>query len=194
MPTPKSQCVNTSVFPTRKVPWYFSNCPVVTLECVLARGRSRHRKFQPLAHVRTRGVPGAGHHRIGQMGLCAPQRPPVFLHGEGRGQPLSPGGKLRRGTGQVTVSSRRCQSLHNGGDKIGIGGAARPCRAPPDPRRAGQGSHRNHQPGQELAHSSGQAAHQAEAAADRPPAENSSIPRSGDGSKRRRPWSAAPRS
>ena len=36
---------------------------------------------------------------------------------------------------------------------------------------SGQGSNRNHQPGQELAHSRGQAGHQAEAEADRPPAE-----------------------
>ena len=52
-----------------------------------------------------------------------------------------------------------------------IGGAARPRRAPADPRRAAQGSGRHHQPRQAPAHARGQAAQQAEAEADRPSAE-----------------------
>ena len=90
---------------------------------------------------------------------------------------------------------------HHGGrcrrpapDPGAVGGAARPCRAPPDPRRAGRGSDRNHQPGQELAHFRGQAGHQAEAEADRPPAQAHRCRESGSGSRRRRKWSAGPRS
>ncbi len=79
-------------------------------------------------------------------------------------------------------------------DRGEIGRTARARRASADPRRAGQGSHRNHQPGQELAHSRGQAGHQAEAAADRAAAQGHRRRDPGGGSGRRRRWSAGPRS
>ena len=68
---------------------------------------------------------------------------------------------------------------HHGGGRRGsapgsseIGGTARSRRTPTDPRRAAEGPSRHHQPRQALAHSRGQAAHQADAEADQAPAES----------------------